>query len=63
MIDDTPSPPRAGRDDACVLAYRRQSLDPELTGIEAAGEFAQQIKRFRQNVIARYRFEFGDIER
>ena len=63
MIDDTPSPPRAGRADALVLAHCRQSFDPELTGIEAAGEVAQQIKRFCQNVIARHRLKLGDVER
>src|SRR6476646_5884093 len=46
----------------CVLA-RRQRLHPELAGIEAAGEVAQQIERLGQNVLARHRLELGDVER
>ena len=64
MIEDTPSPPRAGRRDASSSSFaRRQRLDPKLAGIEAAGEVAQQIERLGQNVIARHRLEFGDVER
>src|SRR5580693_2660657 len=46
-----------------VFVHVRQRLDPQLTGIEAAGEVAQQIKCLRQNVIARHRLELWQIER
>src|SRR3984957_14655465 len=46
-----------------VFVHVRQRLDPELAGIEAAGEVAQQIERLGQDVIARHRLEFGQIER
>ena len=64
MIDDTPSPARAGRRRRFPRRpRRRQRFDPELPGIEAAGEVAQQVKRLGQNVVARHRFELGNVER
>src|SRR6266849_1075834 len=46
-----------------VLVDRRHRLDPELSGIEAAGEVAQQEERLRQHVVLRHRLELGNIER
>ena len=64
MMEDTPSPARAGRllSSSLVLGGR-QRLDPELAGVEAAGEVAQQEERLGQHVVARHRLELGDVER
>src|SRR5580700_794716 len=40
---------------AFFVFSRRKRLDPKLTGIKAAREVAQQIKRLGENVIARHR--------
>src|SRR5580704_9032481 len=53
----------ARRAPGAVFVDVRQRLDPELAGVEAAGEVAQQIERLRQNVVARHRLELGQIER
>src|SRR6202035_5722275 len=53
----------AGRAPGAVFVHVRQRLDPQLAGIEAAGEVAKQIERLGQNVIARHRLELGQIER
>src|SRR5580700_6629135 len=53
----------ARRPSGAVFVDVRQRLDPELAGIEAAGEVAQQIERLGQDVIARHRLELGDVER
>jgi len=60
MIGETPSPPRAGRDDE---AASRQGFDPGLARIEAAGEIAQQVERLGQHVLARHRLELRHVER
>src|SRR3984893_7339362 len=46
-----------------VFVDVRQRLDPQLTGVEAAGEVAQQIERLGQHVIARHRLRVGGVER
>src|SRR6202035_1036423 len=53
----------ARRTSSAVFVDVRQRLDPQLAGIEAAGEVAQQIERLGQHVIARHRLELGQIER
>src|ERR1700734_621643 len=53
----------AGRTAGAVFIDVRQRLDPELAGIEAAWEVAQQIERLGQHVIARHRLELGQVER
>src|SRR5580704_4905165 len=53
----------ARRTSSAVLVDVRQRLDPQLAGIEAAGEVAQQIECLGQHVIARHRLELGQIER
>ena len=64
MIEETPSPARAGRLlSSSLLVGGRQRLDPELAGVEAAGEVAQQEERLGQHVIARHRLELGNVER
>ena len=65
MIDDTPSPPRAGR----VFSSMSSSFAAASAStqswprVEAAGKIAQQIERLGQHVIARDRLEFGNVER
>src|SRR5580704_16294424 len=53
----------ARRASGAVFVHVRQRLDPQLAGIEAAGEVAQQIERLGQDMIARHRLELGQIER
>ena len=62
-IEETPSPARAGRVAAPPRSLRRQRLDPELAGGEAAGEVLQQEERLGQHVIARHRLQLGNVER
>ena len=64
MMEDTPSPARAGRLlSSSVSLPARQRFDPELAGVEAAGEVAQQEECLGQHVLARHRLELGDVER
>ena len=66
MIDDTPSPPRAGRLVSCSSSSRSgfaQRLDPELAGGETSGKIAQQEERLGEDVIFRHRLELGNIQR
>ena len=63
MIEETPSPARAGRVLGLVVVGARRRLDPELAGGEAAGKLLQQVERLGQHVVARHRLELGNVER
>ena len=63
MIDDTPSPARAGRLAGSSSFGGRQRLDPELAGAEAAGKVLEQIEGLGQHMVAPHRLELGNVER
>src|SRR5213594_133949 len=61
MIEETPSPARAGRFSASSTLSVGVA-DPELARIETADEVLEQIERLGQHVVLGDRLEVGDVE-